>query len=155
MRVTREKAAENRARIVETASRLFRERGFDGVGLDAIMKDVGLTHGGFYRHFTPRKISRLRRWRMHWSKAPNCRGDIRISPILFLVICPKAISQIARMAVRWPHWAEIWRAEAKEFAPALRPTCAPRWGSSRPYLGAPRLPGVGGPSPPLLELSAL
>jgi TetR/AcrR family transcriptional repressor of nem operon len=37
MRVTREKAAENRARIVETASRLFRERGFDGVGLDAIM----------------------------------------------------------------------------------------------------------------------
>jgi AcrR family transcriptional regulator len=31
--VAREKAAENRARIVETASRLFRERGFDGVGL--------------------------------------------------------------------------------------------------------------------------
>ena len=55
MRVTREKAAENRARIVETASRLFRERGFDGVGLDAIMKDVGLTHGGFYGHFTSKE----------------------------------------------------------------------------------------------------
>ena len=52
MRVTREKAAENRARIVETASRLFREKGFDGVGLDAIMKEAGLTHGGFYGHFT-------------------------------------------------------------------------------------------------------
>src|SRR6516162_6758367 len=51
MRVTREKAAENRARIVETASRLFRERGFDGVGVDAIMKQAGLTHGGFYGHF--------------------------------------------------------------------------------------------------------
>ena len=55
MRVTREKAAENRARIVETASRLFRERGFDGVGLDAIMNEVGLTHGGFYGHFTSKE----------------------------------------------------------------------------------------------------
>jgi TetR/AcrR family transcriptional regulator, transcriptional repressor for nem operon len=52
MRVTREKAAENRARIVETASRLFREKGFDGIGLDAIMNEAGLTHGGFYGHFT-------------------------------------------------------------------------------------------------------
>ena len=52
MRVTREKAAENRVRIVETASRLFREKGFDGVGLDLIMKEAGLTHGGFYGHFT-------------------------------------------------------------------------------------------------------
>ena len=51
MRVSREKAAENRERIVDTASRLFREKGFDGVGLDAIMKAAGLTHGGFYGHF--------------------------------------------------------------------------------------------------------
>ena len=51
MRVTREKAAENRARIVAAAARLFREKGFDGVGVDAIMDEVGLTHGGFYRHF--------------------------------------------------------------------------------------------------------
>jgi TetR/AcrR family transcriptional repressor of nem operon len=51
MRVTREKAAENRERIVAAAARLFREQGFDGVGVDAIMEDVGLTHGGFYRHF--------------------------------------------------------------------------------------------------------
>src|SRR5215471_1322422 len=51
MRVSREKAAENRERIVDTASRLFREKGFDGIGLDAIMRDAGLTHGGFYRHF--------------------------------------------------------------------------------------------------------
>jgi TetR/AcrR family transcriptional regulator, transcriptional repressor for nem operon len=51
MRVTREKAAENRKKIVATAARLFREKGFDGVGLDAIMESAGLTHGGFYRHF--------------------------------------------------------------------------------------------------------
>jgi TetR/AcrR family transcriptional repressor of nem operon len=51
MRVSREKAAENRKRIVETAARLFREHGFDGIGVDAIMKEAGLTHGGFYGHF--------------------------------------------------------------------------------------------------------
>jgi TetR/AcrR family transcriptional regulator, transcriptional repressor for nem operon len=51
MRVSRDKAAENRERIVNTASRLFREKGFDGVGVDAIMSGAGLTHGGFYGHF--------------------------------------------------------------------------------------------------------
>ena len=51
MRVSREQAAANRQRIVEAAARLFRECGFDGVGVDAIMKAAGLTHGGFYGHF--------------------------------------------------------------------------------------------------------
>jgi len=51
MRVSRKKAAENRDRIVETASRMFREGGFEAVGVDAIMKRAGLTHGGFYGHF--------------------------------------------------------------------------------------------------------
>src|SRR5258707_9367858 len=51
MRVNRDKAAENRERIVDTASRLFREKGFEGVGVDAIMNGAGLTHGGFYGHF--------------------------------------------------------------------------------------------------------
>ena len=51
MRVSREQAAENRARILTVAGRLFRERGFDGVGVSDIMKAAGLTHGGFYGHF--------------------------------------------------------------------------------------------------------
>jgi TetR/AcrR family transcriptional repressor of nem operon len=51
MRVSREQAAENRKRIVATAARMFRDKGFDGVGVDAIMKGAGLTHGGFYGHF--------------------------------------------------------------------------------------------------------
>ena len=51
MRVSREQAAENRRRIVDAAARLFRDKGFDGVGVDAIMKSAGLTHGGFYGHF--------------------------------------------------------------------------------------------------------
>lgn len=51
MRVSQARAAENRGRIVAAAGRLIRERGIDGVGIDAIMEAAGLTHGGFYRHF--------------------------------------------------------------------------------------------------------
>ena len=51
MRITKEKKLENHARIVATASRLFRERGFDGVGVAELMEGAGLTHGGFYNHF--------------------------------------------------------------------------------------------------------
>ena len=51
MRVSREKFTETRARILDTAAKLFREKGFDGIGLADIMKAAGLTHGGFYKHF--------------------------------------------------------------------------------------------------------
>ncbi|HEX4327189.1 MAG TPA: TetR/AcrR family transcriptional regulator [Burkholderiales bacterium] len=51
MKVSREQCAENRERILAMASGLFRERGFDGVGIADIMNAAGLTHGGFYRHF--------------------------------------------------------------------------------------------------------
>lgn len=51
MRVSREQAAANRQRIVTEAARLFRERGFDGVGVAELMRNAGLTHGGFYGHF--------------------------------------------------------------------------------------------------------
>lgn len=51
MRVTKAQAQANRAHIVETASTLFRERGYDGVGVAELMAAAGFTHGGFYKHF--------------------------------------------------------------------------------------------------------
>jgi TetR/AcrR family transcriptional regulator, transcriptional repressor for nem operon len=51
VRVTKAQAQANRAHIVETASELFRERGFDGVGVSDLMAAAGFTHGGFYKHF--------------------------------------------------------------------------------------------------------
>jgi TetR/AcrR family transcriptional repressor of nem operon len=51
MRVSREKAAEHRERIIEAAGALFRAKGFDGIGVADIMKAADLTHGGFYGHF--------------------------------------------------------------------------------------------------------
>lgn len=42
-------------RIVEVASRAIRRGGFGGAGVADIMKEAGLTHGGFYAHFTSRE----------------------------------------------------------------------------------------------------
>jgi TetR/AcrR family transcriptional repressor of nem operon len=42
---------ENRRRILDAASRLFRAKGFDAVSVAEVMKAAGLTHGGFYGHF--------------------------------------------------------------------------------------------------------
>ncbi|WP_160000579.1 TetR/AcrR family transcriptional regulator [Roseomonas sp. 18066] len=51
MRVSREKAAENRAKILEAAGRLFRERGLAATGVDALAEAAGMTHGSLYSQF--------------------------------------------------------------------------------------------------------
>lgn len=42
-------------RIVETAARAIRRNGYDGTSVAALMEEAGLTHGGFYAHFTSRE----------------------------------------------------------------------------------------------------
>ena len=51
MKVTKAQMEANRAHVVETASTLFREHGYDGVGVADLMAAAGFTHGGFYRQF--------------------------------------------------------------------------------------------------------
>src|SRR5690349_4802828 len=51
MKVSKEKSAENRARIVAAAARLFRERGLQGTGVDALVDAAGLSHGSLYSQF--------------------------------------------------------------------------------------------------------
>jgi TetR/AcrR family transcriptional repressor of nem operon len=55
MRRSKEETTRTRARIVERAAALFREKGIEGIGLADLMGDVGMTHGGFYRHFGSRE----------------------------------------------------------------------------------------------------
>ena len=55
MRITKEKRQENHDRIVAIASEMFRERGFDGVGVADLMEKAGMTHGGFYNHFASKE----------------------------------------------------------------------------------------------------
>jgi TetR/AcrR family transcriptional repressor of nem operon len=52
MKVSREQMAENRRRILDAASQLFRAKGFDAVSVAEVMQAAGLTHGGFYGHFS-------------------------------------------------------------------------------------------------------
>ncbi|RZJ37840.1 MAG: TetR/AcrR family transcriptional regulator [Brevundimonas sp.] len=51
MKVSRDQMQANRLRILDEASRLFRAKGFDAVGVAEVMQAAGLTHGGFYGHF--------------------------------------------------------------------------------------------------------
>src|SRR5205809_7196428 len=55
MRVSRTQAAENRQTVINVASRLFREHGFDGIGLKDLMKGAGLTQGAFYKQFASKE----------------------------------------------------------------------------------------------------
>ena len=81
MRVTRQQPAENRDRVLETAARLFRERGFGGVGVAELMNEAGLTHGGFYGQFRSKDELKARacehaatqvleKWRQSASRRP-------------------------------------------------------------------------------------
>lgn len=51
MPLSKEHKAETRERILRKAGALFRRDGIDGVSVPALMKEAGLTHGGFYAHF--------------------------------------------------------------------------------------------------------
>ena len=51
MRVSKEQAAKNRERILTAASRLIREQGISGAGVDALTEAAGMTHGSLYSQF--------------------------------------------------------------------------------------------------------
>jgi len=43
--------ARTRSKIINAARKRFKQQGYDGVGIDTVMADAGLTRGGFYAHF--------------------------------------------------------------------------------------------------------
>ena len=51
MRVSKQQAEANRAHIVETSAKLFRENGYNGIGVADLMAEAGFTAGGFYKNF--------------------------------------------------------------------------------------------------------
>jgi TetR/AcrR family transcriptional regulator, transcriptional repressor for nem operon len=88
MKVSREQAAQNRERILGAATQLFRERGFEGIGVADLMKTVGLTHGGFYGHFSSKDdlmvqacIRALARSQEAWTRHADRSPDEALSLI--------------------------------------------------------------------------
>lgn len=55
MRVSRAQAEENRQNVIDVASRLFRQHGFDGIGLKDLMEGAGMTQGAFYKQFASKE----------------------------------------------------------------------------------------------------
>jgi TetR/AcrR family transcriptional regulator, transcriptional repressor for nem operon len=55
MQYSPERKRDMREKILESARRLFNRKGYSSVSIEEIMSDAGLTHGGFYRHFSSKE----------------------------------------------------------------------------------------------------
>lgn len=55
MRVSQQEKDRSHQRIIDSAARLIRDRGVDAAGVAEVMKDAGMTAGGFYRHFASKE----------------------------------------------------------------------------------------------------
>jgi TetR/AcrR family transcriptional repressor of nem operon len=96
MRYSREHKLETHARIVKKASIRLREKGAHGIGVADLMKEAGLTHGGFYAHFDSREAlvveafgyamdRAIERWRKVAEQTPP---DQRFSTIVESYLTP-------------------------------------------------------------------
>ena len=93
-RYTAEKHQESHAAILQAASELIRAHGFDAASVGAVMKAVGLTHGGFYAHFADKAdmlaaamkqallptVDRFERW----TSAAAAAGDASLVARIYL-----------------------------------------------------------------------
>jgi TetR/AcrR family transcriptional repressor of nem operon len=96
MRYSREHKLETHARIVRKASVRLREKGAHGVGVADLMKEAGLTHGGFYAHFDSREAllieafaDAMDRGTEHWRKLAEATApDKRLAAIVRSYLTP-------------------------------------------------------------------
>jgi TetR/AcrR family transcriptional regulator, transcriptional repressor for nem operon len=96
MRYSREHKLETHARIVKKASMRLREKGAHGIGVADLMKDAGLTHGGFYAHFDSREAlvieafsHAMDRSTEHWRKlAEQTPPEKRLATIVESYLTP-------------------------------------------------------------------
>jgi TetR/AcrR family transcriptional regulator, transcriptional repressor for nem operon len=89
MRVSKERAAQNRKDILTAAARLFREQGIAATGVDSITEDAGLTHGAVYSQFGSKEIIAaeavrlaLARSKHLWDRMAERRGRRDIFPAI-------------------------------------------------------------------------
>lgn len=103
MRVTREKAQENREKIIAVAGSLLREKGFDGIGVADIMKAADLTHGGFYGHFKSKDDlaalacgESLARAAERWGQVRDKAGDDAFKAMITHYLSPRQFDGAGR-----------------------------------------------------------
>jgi TetR/AcrR family transcriptional regulator, transcriptional repressor for nem operon len=96
MRYSKEHKFRTHARIVKRASVKLREKGAHGIGVADLMKDAGLTHGGFYAHFDSREAlvieaftHAMDRSTEHWRKLSNeTPVEKRLSTVVNAYLAP-------------------------------------------------------------------
>jgi TetR/AcrR family transcriptional regulator, transcriptional repressor for nem operon len=96
MRVSRVQAEENRQTVINVASRLFPERGFDGIGLKDLMEGAGLTQGAFYKQFASKEdlaaqASRraLESATLRWSAATAAKPEDPLGAVIAFYLSTK------------------------------------------------------------------
>ena len=130
MRYSREHKLETHARIVKRAAVRLREKGAHGIGVADLMKDAGLTHGGFYAHFDSREALVIEafayamdrsteRWRKIAEQTPP---DKRLAAIVEHLPDARCIATIPVMAARFHRWARKSPAKARRPARPSRPS---------------------------------
>lgn len=82
MKVSKQRAAENRDAILDVAARKIRERGFEQMSVADVAKDAGLTHGALYSHFRSKEA--LQAAALHRAFEESAVGFAGLSPKQFL-----------------------------------------------------------------------
>lgn len=93
-----------RAKIVESARRLFNRRGFENVSVDAIMAHAGLTRGGFYSYFDSKSDLYAEALRCFFTD-PNWKS--RWKGVRVDLASPDAGSQIVRAYLSHQHFDDV------------------------------------------------
>ena len=129
MRYSKEHKQETHARIVKKASVRLREKGAHGIGVADLMKEAGLTHGGFYAHFDSREALVIEafgyamdRSTEHWRNLAARRPpEKRLATIVDTYLSPR-IATIPAAAAPFRRSAPRSRAKAPRPARLLRPS---------------------------------
>src|SRR5271170_2772633 len=131
MKVSRIQAAENHERILDIATRLFRERGIDGIGVADLMEAAGLTHGGFYGHFESKEdlvvqacARAVSRMRQNWTTVVDQSTGDPLEALAATYLTPKHRDGAGRgcpMAALGPEIARQGPAVRRAFTDELRP----------------------------------
>jgi len=137
VKVSREEAARSRERIIEAAARRFRERGFEGIGVADLMKEAGLTHGGFYGHFESKEdlmalacARGLERSRERWAKRVAAAPDDPLGAVARLYLTPRHRDQPGEGCV-----VAALAADAARQGPGVRRSVTEGLRSSFAFLG--------------------
>lgn len=76
-RITQEQKKLNREKIVQAAGEGFRRHGIDGIGIEELMKAAGMTHGGFYNHFSSKEDLAIEVYRQGFADSLTALAAIR------------------------------------------------------------------------------